>query len=80
MDAKDEMQARIDPLIQERAPWFYSGKPHHALARSAMMQLLRYPETLRLAAEFRDLPVAEIMRRMQALMVRDVQVLSLIHI
>lgn len=74
MDAKQDMQARIDPLIEERAPWFYSGRPHHALARAAMMRLLRYPQTLRLAAEFRDLPTDEILRRMQALVVRDVQV------
>lgn len=80
MDAHDEMKARIDPLIDERAPWFYSGRAHHALARSAMMWLLRYPETLRLAAEFRDLPTAEIMRRMQALMVRDVQVEGMAHL
>ncbi|AUH63543.1 1-acyl-sn-glycerol-3-phosphate acyltransferase [Paracoccus zhejiangensis] len=80
MDAREEMQARIDPLIAERAPWFYSGRPHHALARSAMMWLLRYPETLRLAAEFRDLPTPEILRRMQALMVRDVQVAGMEHL
>ena len=74
MDARTEMQARIDPLIQERAPWFYSGRLHHAMARKAMMWLLRYPETLRLAAEFRDLPIDEIMRRIQARIVREVQV------
>ncbi|MFV0300438.1 MAG: 1-acyl-sn-glycerol-3-phosphate acyltransferase [Paracoccus sp. (in: a-proteobacteria)] len=80
MDAHEEMKARIDPLIEERAPWFYSGRAHLALARSAMMWLLRYPQTLRLAAEFRDLPTAEIMRRMQALMVRDVQVEGMAHL
>ncbi|TRW96333.1 glycerol acyltransferase [Paracoccus sp. M683] len=80
MDARQEMQARIDPLIEERAPWFYSGLPHHALARAVMMRLLRYPETLRLAAEYRDLPTAEIMRRIQAMMVRDVQVAGMEHL
>ena len=53
-DAKAEMQARLDPLIAERAPWLYSGKPHHRLAKWAMMALLRYPTTIRLGAEFRD--------------------------
>ncbi|MDO5703988.1 MAG: 1-acyl-sn-glycerol-3-phosphate acyltransferase, partial [Paracoccus sp. (in: a-proteobacteria)] len=80
MDAKTEMQARLDPLIAERAPWFYSGRPHHALARSAMMRLLRYPETIRLAAEFRDLPTSEIVRRMEALIVRDVTVAGMEHL
>ncbi|AUH35524.1 glycerol acyltransferase [Paracoccus tegillarcae] len=79
-DAKKEMQTRIDPLIQERAPWFYSGRTHHAIARQAMMWLLRYPETLRLAAEFRDLPIDEIMRRIQARIVSDVQVQGIKHL
>ena len=80
MDARTEMQARLDPLIAERAPWFFSGRRHHAIARSAMMWLLRYPETIRLAAEFRDLPTAEIVRRMEQLVVRDVQVQGLQNI
>lgn len=74
------MQSRLDPLIAERAPWFYSGKPHHAVIRSAMMALLQYPRTLDLGAEFRDLPTEEIVRRMQALIVRDLRVEGLEHI
>lgn len=80
MDARREMQARLDPLIAERAPWFYSGKPHHAVFRSAMMALLQYPRTLDLGAEFRDLPTEEIVRRMQALIVRDLRVEGLENI
>ena len=79
-DPRAEMQARLDPLIAERAPWFYSGRWHHALARQVMMRLLRYPETIRLAAEFRDLPTPEILRRMIALVVRDVQVAGMENI
>lgn len=79
-DARAEMQARLDPLIAERAPWFFSGRWHHGLARRVMMHLLRYPETIRLAAEFRDLPTQEILRRMIALVVRDVQVAGMEHI
>ena len=73
-DAKAEMQARLDPLIAERAPWLYSGKPHHTLAKRLMMRLLRYPRSIELAAEFRDLPTEEIMRRISALIVRDLRV------
>lgn len=68
------MQARLDPLIAERAPWLFSSKPHHRIARRAMMSLLQYPRTIELGAEFHDLPTAEIMRRMSQLMVRDVRV------
>ena len=79
-DARAEMQARLDPLIAERAPWLYSGKWHHRIARHAMMGLLRYPRTIRLAAEFRDLPTPEIMRRMSDLIVRDVRVAGIENI
>ena len=71
LPARIEMQERLDPLIAERAPWLYSGKPHHTLAKHLMMRLLRYPRSIELAAEFRDLPTEEIMRRISALIVRD---------
>lgn len=73
-DAKAEMQARLDPLIEERAPWLYSGKLHHRLAGKLMMRLLRYPRTIELAAEYRDLPTVELMRRIAQIMVSDVRV------
>lgn len=74
LPARVEMQQRLDPLIAERAPWLYSGKPHHTLARALMMRLLRYPRSIALASEFRDLPTEEIMRRISALIVRDIRV------
>lgn len=79
-DARAEMQARLDPLIAERAPWLHSGRWHHRLARQAMMGLLHYPRTIELAAGFRDQPMSEIMRRMADLMVRDVRVAGLDHL
>ena len=80
MNARRDMQNRLDPLIAERAPWFFSGKPQHAIFRSAMMELLRYPRTRDLAAEFRDMSCHDIFRRMQALVVRDLQVAGLENI
>ncbi len=74
MDAREDMTQRLDPLIAERAPWLFSGRWHHAAARRALMWLLRYPRTLDLAAEYRDLPTDEIMRRLATLIVRDLQV------
>ncbi len=44
------------------------------------MWLLRYPRTVELGAEFRDLPTDEIMRRMAQLIVRDLTVEGLEHI
>ena len=72
--ARLDMEQRLDPLIEERAPWLFSGQPHHTLAKWAMMRLLRYPRTMELATEFRDLPAEEIMRRISALIVRDLRI------
>ena len=80
MDASEDMKHRLDPLIHERAPWLFSGRWHHDLARRALMRLLRYPRTLRLAAEYRDLPTDEIMRRIASLILRDLTVEGLEHI
>lgn len=79
-EARADIQARLDPLIAERAPWLFSGKMHHNAAKWLMMRLLRYPRTLQLGAEVRDLPTSEIMRRVADLMVRDVQIEGLEHI
>lgn len=78
--ARADMQARLDPLIAERAPWLFSGKPHHRLAKWGMMHLLRYPRTIELGAEVRDLPPSEIFRRMTDLIVRDLRVEGMEHI
>lgn len=80
MDAREDMSSRLDPLIAERAPWLFSGRWHHTLARRALMRLLRYPRTLELAAEYRDLPTDEIMRRIAALIVGDLRVEGLEHV
>ncbi|WP_246053665.1 1-acyl-sn-glycerol-3-phosphate acyltransferase [Paracoccus hibiscisoli] len=79
-EARAEMQARLDPLIAERAPWLFSGRLHHRAAKWAMMQVLRYPATVDLGAQFRDLPPTEIFRRMSELIVHDLQVEGLEHI
>lgn len=74
MNAREEMQMRLDPLIHERAPWLFSGRWYHGLARRALMQMLRYPRTIELAAEYRDLPVDELMRRLATLILHDIRV------
>lgn len=80
MDAREEMQRRLDPLIDERAPWLFSGRWHHDLARRTLMRLLRYRRTIELGAELRDLPMDDVMRRMAQLIVRDLTVEGLENI
>lgn len=74
MNAREDMESRIEPLIIERAPWLFSGKRHHTMIRQALMRMLRYPETLDLGAEYRDLTSEELMRRLAQLTVRDMLV------
>ncbi len=68
------MQARLDPLIAERAPWLFSGRPRDRLALRALMAMLRYPRTLALATALEPFPTREILGRVAALVARDVQV------
>ncbi|WP_090521537.1 lysophospholipid acyltransferase family protein [Paracoccus isoporae] len=74
------MQHRLDPLIEERAPWLFSGRLHHRVARRILMQMLGYPRTLDLGAEFRDRSTADIFRHMDRLIIRDLEVSGLDHI
>lgn len=74
MNAYDDMESRLQPLIAERAPWLFSGRPHHNLARRLLMRLLGYPETVRLGAEYRDLPPDEILRRISRLIIRNITI------
>jgi len=74
------MKDRIDPLIAERAPWLFSGRLAVRPARALLDRMLGYDKTLRLARELRDAPSAEIMRRMGALLARDVETSGLHNI
>ncbi len=80
MNARDDMRSRIDPLIVERAPWLFSGKWHHGIARQLLMQMLGYPKTIRLAAEYRDLSTQELMRRLAMMIARDMRIEGLENI
>ncbi|MDU8911128.1 lysophospholipid acyltransferase family protein [Aestuariicoccus sp. MJ-SS9] len=74
------MKHRIDPLIEERAPWLFAPHPGARLARAALNRLLGYDRTLELAAQFRDRDPAEIMHRMGVLLARDVTVSGRSHL
>lgn len=74
MSACDDMESRLQPLIEERAPWLFSGRAHHNLARKVLMRLLGYPETIRLGAEYRDLPPTEILENVAGKIIRHISI------
>ncbi|MDH2327664.1 lysophospholipid acyltransferase family protein [Cereibacter sp. SYSU M97828] len=71
------MRERIDPLIAERAPWLFSGRPHHRLAYNALTRVLGYPKTLALAEQYRDLPTPQLMGEVAKLIAKDIQITGL---
>ncbi|MBF9035579.1 glycerol acyltransferase [Rhodobacterales bacterium HKCCE2091] len=73
----DEIARRTDPLIAERAPWLFSGRPGTATARRCLDHVLRYRETLDLGRRFIDLPGQEIMARLGDMIARDTRVTGL---
>ncbi|KNG95092.1 1-acyl-sn-glycerol-3-phosphate acyltransferase [Pseudaestuariivita atlantica] len=74
------MQDRIDPLIEERAPWVFRTGPGHALCRAALMKLLGYPRTVALADTMADMPCRAIMDTMAELLAHDVDITGLKHV
>ena len=74
------MKARIDPLIEERAPWMFRALPGMRYVRGLMHLTLAYDRTVALASDFVDAPSGRIMDRMADLLARDVEVTGLRHI
>jgi putative hemolysin len=74
------MRNRIDPLIAERAPWLFADNAPVRAIRSFTESLLRYPETIEIAKEVRDLSSAGIMANISARIARHVQIDGIDHI
>ncbi|TCP62415.1 putative hemolysin [Rhodovulum bhavnagarense] len=74
------MQDRIDPLIEERAPWLFRNQPGTAVVRKLLTDLLGYPRTLALGNVLQHHPAPVIMDEMARLLARDVQATGLDHI
>jgi hypothetical protein len=72
----EAMRERIDPLIEERAPWLASRRPLvRALARpvrAVLDRVLQYPRTVALGESLDHLPVAPLMDELARLLCRDV--------
>jgi putative hemolysin len=74
------MQDRIDPLIEERAPWLFRDRPGTQVARSVLNRALSYDKTVAIAQALRDAPTSEIMGEMGRLLARTVSVSGLQNI
>ena len=74
------MRDRFDPLIAERAPWLFRGRPHQRMAYAALTRLLGYEQTLRLGDEYRDLSTPELMGRLAGIIAKDIQISGLENI
>ena len=55
------MRERIDPLIQERAPWVYRPGAHIRIARGLLHLLLGYDECISRAEEIKHMPADQLM-------------------
>lgn len=71
------MQDRIDPLIEERAPWLFSDRPWSTPSRKILTGLLGYPRTIALGEAIKDYPAPVIMDEMARLLARDVEISGL---
>lgn len=71
------MKDRIDPLIEDRAPWLFRPTLAASLARPALNRLLGYDRTVSLGEEVQHLSSLEIMTVMADMLARDVTVSGL---
>jgi len=71
------MRDRIDPLIEDRAPWLFRPTLAATVARPALNRVLGYDRTVALAETFETLPCGEIMDIMAAKLARNVEVSGL---
>ncbi|MGB0904312.1 MAG: glycerol acyltransferase, partial [Mangrovicoccus sp.] len=74
------MQDRIDPLIEERAPWLFSQRPWAGPSRFALTRMLSYSKTIRLAEHFEPQSTEEIMGAMGQMLAQDVEISGLENI
>lgn len=74
------MKDRIDPLIEERAPWLFGQSAVAEPARNLLNGLLGYNRTVALAEHFRDMDARDIMDQLAALLAQDVKISGLDNI
>ena len=74
------MRERIDPLIEERAPWLASGSPLVRPARLLLNRALQYEQTVALGERLDPLPIGELMDELGRTIARDLTVTGLSNI
>ena len=74
------MKDRIDPLIQDRAPWLFRPTLAASLARPALNRVLGYDRTVSLGEAVQHLTSTDIMTVMADMLARDVTVSGLGHL
>ncbi|MEN8656691.1 MAG: 1-acyl-sn-glycerol-3-phosphate acyltransferase, partial [Marivita sp.] len=74
------MKDRIDPLIEDRAPWLFRPTLAASLARPTLNRLLGYDRTCELGKAVEHLSSADIMTVMADRLARDVTVSGLGHL
>lgn len=74
------MKDRIEPLIEDRAPWLFRPTLAATLARPILNSALGYDRTVSLADAVKDLSSREIMDVMAQRLARDVTVAGLGHL
>ena len=74
------MKDRIDPLIEERAPWFTRDTLAVSAARALLERILRYEHTLDVAAQLEHLSAQDGFRLLGRMLYRDVEISGLHNI
>ncbi|MBP0481756.1 lysophospholipid acyltransferase family protein [Sagittula salina] len=74
------MKDRIDPLIEERAPWFVRENAFVAAARAVLERVLQYDRTLDVAAQLEHISAQDGFRLLGEMVYRDVEVAGLHNI
>jgi 1-acyl-sn-glycerol-3-phosphate acyltransferase len=74
------MKDRIDPLIEERAPWLASGSPLAKPARKLLDKALSYERTVTIGESFEKKTTAQLMGELGEMLAREVTVTGLHNI
>ncbi len=74
------MKERIEPLIADRAPWLFSGRPFTGIARVVLNTCLGYREVLALSETYKDLPSRDIFADIEKRIARKVTAKGLTNI
>ncbi|SHI61194.1 1-acyl-sn-glycerol-3-phosphate acyltransferase [Wenxinia saemankumensis] len=74
------MRDRIDPLIEERAPWIYRRGMAIRMLRGLLHLGLSYDRTVELAEKYRDWSTHQLMDDLASMLAREVQVTGLSNI